>query len=132
MFGYWGWDEKEEGVRTSPDSVIFTELPTRPPYPQLLNSYTWMSVSYPKYNPSKTRLQPKPVPPSVPDTLHYHYLLLQAYLFWPPTFSSKHHVMTFMFAMLSFTFQSLTCSFCLILYFNSSSNFSLLFICKFR
>ena len=28
MFGYWGWDEKEEGVRTSPDYVIFTELPT--------------------------------------------------------------------------------------------------------
>ena len=61
-------------------------------------------------------------------------LFLQAYLFWPHTFSSKHqpYVMTFMFAMLSFTFESFTCSFCLILCFNSSSNFSLVFICKFR
>ena len=105
-----------------------------PPHPYLLNSYTWMSLSYLKYTTSKTRPQSKPVPPSVPDTLHYHYLFLQAYLFWPPTFSSKHqpYVMTFMFAMLSFTFESFTCSFCLILCFNSSSNFFLLFIYKFR
>ena len=63
-------------------------------------------------------------------------LFLQAYLFWPPTFSSKHqpYLKIFRFAMLfqRKTFESFTCSFCLILCFNSSSNFSLLFIYKFR
>lgn len=80
-----------------------------PPHAYLLNSYTWMSLSYLKYNTSKTRPQSKPVPPSVPDTLHYHYLFLQAYLFWPPTFSSKHQpcLKIFMFAMLSLSFKVL-------------------------